>query len=348
GSNWTAFPHAASTATSLVVTGLTNGQSYVFRVAAVTDYGAGAFSAPTAAVTPLGLPAAPTGLVATARDRAVNLSWNAPANNGGRSVTDYVVEYRATSSPTWLTLPHAPSAATAATVSGLDNGTPYVFRVAAVTSVGTGGYVSSESSPVTPTPVAAAPTRPNATVGGGGVVSLVWTAPRPVAGVTITDYRVQYSSDGGANWTTFNDGVSTVARATISGLPLGRTYIFRIAAMSAGGVGADSVATRPVVVFSRTALPPAPTAVVGSGFGGTINLSWGASPANDGGPVSDYVIQYRLAGSSRWLTYSDGVSGAASATIRRLAVGRDYVFRVAAKNLAGQGLFSAESAAIRA
>jgi hypothetical protein len=85
---------------------------------------------------------------------------------------------------------------------------------------------------------------------------------------------------------------------------------------------------------------------VGIGAGGTIALSWIGSPANAGGRVSDYVIQYRLSTSSRWVTVRDGVSATASATVARLVAGRGYVFRVAAKNLAGQGAFSAETSEV--
>lgn len=50
-STWTTVAHAASTATSRTVTGLTNGSGYDFRVAAVNAIGTGAYSA-TASATP--------------------------------------------------------------------------------------------------------------------------------------------------------------------------------------------------------------------------------------------------------------------------------------------------------
>ena len=80
-----------------------------------------------------------------------------------------------------------------------------------------------------------------------------------------------------------------------------------------------------------------------------VSLTWAASSANAGGPIRDYVIQYRSAAAgSRWFTYTDGVTSANAATVRRLIAGRSYIFRVAAKNLAGQGAFSSPSAAITA
>jgi titin len=128
-------------------------------------------------------------------------------------------------------------------VTGLVNGSQYVFRVAAVTSLGTGAYTGAVG-PVTPLPLASAPTRLTGTA-GVGAVSLVWTAPASTGGLTITDYLVQYSVDNGANWVTANDGVSSIARATVA-LPSGRSYIFRVAAITAGGVGLFSLNSPPL------------------------------------------------------------------------------------------------------
>jgi titin len=328
---------------STVVGGLVNGTSYVFRLAAVTAFGTGTFSTPTSPVTPLGLPGTPTGLSVTGGDRTAAVSWTAPAVTGGRPIIDYVVQYRDVTSGTWLTLVHPASTATSAVVSGLTNGATYVFRVAAVTSFGQGGF-TAESAAVSPLPLAGAPTRLTGRA-ADGTVSLVWTAPRVTGGFRITDYVIDYSSDGGVTWTRVADAVSAATRATVA-VPNGVTYVFRVAAVTAGGVGAFSLNSGPLTPFSRAAKPDAPTAVVGIGAGGTIALSWVGSPANAGGRVSDYVIQYRLSTSGRWVTVRDGVSSSTSAIVSRLVAGRGYVFRVAAKNLAGQGAFSAETAEV--
>jgi hypothetical protein len=226
--------------------GLVNGASYTVRVAAVTAYGRGDWSAYAGPVTPLTVPDAPTGVGAVARDGSAVVSWTAPVVTGGRPVSDYVVQYRLATSPSWVTFPHGASPATSQTVTGLTNGRAYVFRVAAVSSAGTGGF-SAESSAVTPQPLASAPTRLTGTP-GNGQVSLVWTAPASTGGLPITDYLVQYSIDNGASWITALDGVSSTARATVSGLTNGRSYVFRVAAITAGGIGwfsANSAALTP-------------------------------------------------------------------------------------------------------
>lgn len=94
-------------------------------------------------------PSAPTGVSGTAGDSQVSLSWTSPASNGGSTITDYVVQYSSNSGSSWTTFSDGTSTSTSATVTGLTNGTAYVFRVAAVNSVGTGSY-STASSSVTP------------------------------------------------------------------------------------------------------------------------------------------------------------------------------------------------------
>jgi hypothetical protein len=86
-----------------------------------------------------------------------------------------------------------------------------------------------------------APTGLTATA-GNAQVSLAWTAP----GGTITDYRVQSSSDSGSTWTTFADGTSTATSATVTGLTNGTAYVFRVAAVNGAAVGTYTAASSSV------------------------------------------------------------------------------------------------------
>jgi hypothetical protein len=95
------------------------------------------------------LPAAPTSLTTTAGNAQVILAWTAPTVSAQTPITDYLVQSSTNSGSTWTTVSDGTSTATSATVTGLTNGTPYVFRVAAVNGVGTGAYSSATSS-VTP------------------------------------------------------------------------------------------------------------------------------------------------------------------------------------------------------
>jgi hypothetical protein len=95
------------------------------------------------------LPPAPTSLTATAGNAQVAVSWTAPTVLAQTPITDYIVQSSTNSGSTWTTVSDGVSTATSYTVTGLTNGTPIVFRVAAVNGVGTGAYSSATSS-VTP------------------------------------------------------------------------------------------------------------------------------------------------------------------------------------------------------
>jgi hypothetical protein len=68
---------------------------------------------------------------------------------GSPAFHDYVIQYSGDSGSTWTTFSDTVSTGTSVTVTGLTNGTAYVFRVAAVNLVATGPY-STNSNSVTP------------------------------------------------------------------------------------------------------------------------------------------------------------------------------------------------------
>jgi hypothetical protein len=99
------------------------------------------------------VPSAPTGLTATVGNAQVSLSWTAPTGVIAQApITDYTVQFKTAAAADWGPFSRAASTATNAIVTGLTNGTPYVFRVAAVNAVGT-GTPTAASSALTPTAV---------------------------------------------------------------------------------------------------------------------------------------------------------------------------------------------------
>ena len=58
-------------------------------------------------------------------------------------------------------------------------------------------------------------------------------------GSAITDYIIQYSTDG-SSWTTFSDGTSTDTSVTITGLSECNDYYYRVSAVNGIGTGTTS------------------------------------------------------------------------------------------------------------
>lgn len=101
-------------------------------------------------------------------------------------------------------------------------------QTSTTTSADSYGYITPANAP---TNLSATP--------GSGEISLSWIAPTDNGGDTITDYVVQYTSDG-TNWTTFDDGVSTNTTAAVTNLMPGVSYTFRVAAVNSAGIGVYS------------------------------------------------------------------------------------------------------------
>ncbi|MFA7266559.1 MAG: fibronectin type III domain-containing protein [Candidatus Nanopelagicales bacterium] len=97
----------------------------------------------------------PTALTVAPGDGQATLRWTAATTSVDLPVTDYAIRYSANGGSSWSAFDRAASTATQATVSGLANGTRYVFQVAAVNDAGVGTY--SASIAVTPGVVASPP-----------------------------------------------------------------------------------------------------------------------------------------------------------------------------------------------
>jgi hypothetical protein len=228
-----------SAATSEVVTGLTNGSTYTFKVAAFNVNGFGPVSA-AGGTTKIGAPGVPTAVTATPGNAQAVVKWTAPASNG-LTITGYTV------TPFVGTVAQAPrvfnSAATTQTITGLTNGTAVTFKVTART-VFTSGLASKASGLI----VVGAPTAPTAVTATAGVgrATVHWTAPAANNGAAITAYVVTpFVGSVAQAPRTF---LSTATTQTISDLTAGTAVSFRVAAVNSRGTGPNSTASNVVNV----------------------------------------------------------------------------------------------------
>ena len=245
------------TASNFTDTGLTNGTTYYYVVAAVNSAGTSPNSTQLGA-TPNAAPTAPTGLGATPGNAQVALSWTAVSG-----ATSYKVQ-RSTTSGGPYTSVGTPTASNF-TDTGLTNGTTYYYVVAAVNSVGTGSNSAQVSATPTAGSLPTAPTGLSATP-GNAQVALSWTA---VSGAT--SYKVQRSTISGGPYTSV--GTPTASTFTDTGLSNGTVYYYTVAAVNSAGSGPNSaqVSATPTAgsvpscppcfsIWSSTAVPATPDA----------------------------------------------------------------------------------------
>ncbi len=266
---------------SHVVTGLTNGTKYHFRLRALVGRVAGVKSRSTSA-TPAVPPvqAAPTAISAQAGYRQVELIWRDPSlrDQKDTTITKYQIKYWSGPSETgaWRDI-----SATINTrhayyiVTGLTNSVPYNFRLRGLTN----GFVVTESNRVQASPVAPppnTPARPQA-VAGDGEITLTWANPN---NRDITGYQIRQWTGGGerGSWSAWSDipgSDKATTGYTVSGLTNGVKYSFRIRAVAGRVTGSQSPYTA-VVIPGATPGQPALRAVAGEG---EVTLRW-SDPTN--------------------------------------------------------------------
>jgi hypothetical protein len=296
-----------ATDVSSTLTGLTNGQSYTFTVAAHNSAGMGIMTGPVQ-TTPYTVPDAPTGVTAVPGNGQVTLNWTAPTFDGGSPVDYYVVYQDGTALPYHLTGPTT-------IIPGLVNGRTYSFTVAAHNLANNG--VQSTAAVSTPVSAPDAPTGLTA-LPGHSQVSLNWTAPLSNGGLAI-DYYVVYQNSVDVQHTTATSFIST-------GLAYGTTYNFTVSAHNLVGEGPRTVI---VAAMPRPALtfPGIPTGLTATPGDGKVDLAWSLPVDNGGAPIDYYLV------------YQDDtvVANAAGSSwsITGLQNGQSYSFAIAAHNSIG-------------
>ncbi|WGD37822.1 fibronectin type III domain-containing protein [Lysinibacter sp. HNR] len=346
------------------VTGLTNGQWYEFRVAAVnefedsalTDPGLGPWNTPESHIPgtltkarPAGAPDAPT-LTAekvSPGDGHVLVTWDAPKNDGGSELTGYRVwqceitpgDECSPESKGWKEIlpDEGNELELSRTAPDLTNGTVYAFRV---TATNQSGWESESSDTVRVTPVGAPQHGVvlNA-VPKDGEVELSWVKPEDSDAYPVTRYVVEYRKTTSADWITKDEYV-TQTRFTVDELDNGTPYMFRVTPANVSGLGPDAqreatpigVPTPEMVVTDLVAVPG----------NESVRLGW-SRVTNDTvqNPVTGYLMEYQ---SEEALTILPDVwqkrpiVAVPGDTVPNLTNGKNYVFRVTPVNgLDGSG-----------
>lgn len=337
-------------------TGLTGRMTKYYRVRAsnASDPAApaaadlGPWSDVMSATTPAGKPAIVELVTFTGTELAdkVVLTWTAPAN-GGESITAYQVQYWKNGA--WMDLASVGGSVTTYTHEPVPGMTENHYRVRAVNAVGEGPWSATQ----TRTTIAGKPGAPglNAGANGSSEIRLTWTIPA-TGGSDLTNYDIQYSSNGTSGWTWDLTGSSIqgglrVLRTAVDGGVLANDYShkgldpsttrhYRVRAVNANGVGPWS---NVAMAMTSGGKPGKPTLMASASGTSMISLSW-TPPAGDGGSaITEYEIEY-WDGSNGWMDLAMPAAGVTTHIHRNLSGGMTKYYRIRAMNNAGYGAWS--------
>jgi len=206
--------------------GLTNGQTYWYKVSAVNAIGEGA-NCTAVSVIPYTTPNAPTGLTAIPGNAQVMLSWIAPADDGSSAIDHYVI-YRDgadVAHPTTTTV----------TISGLMNGHSYSFTVAAHNLAGISAQSTAASATILNMPSAPQALTAMAT---SDKATLTWQAPSNNGGTVILSYQI-YRSIGEGTYSQIGQVNGSVLTYVDTSVTAGTTYSYYVIAVNSIGAGAQ-------------------------------------------------------------------------------------------------------------
>lgn len=274
------------------------------------------------AVTGLTAPGPPQNIVLAQESNAATVSWFPPGSDGGRPITRYDVR----------SSPDAASCTTGATgcrLTGLANGTAYVFTVTATNVVGTS--TTSTSGTYVPGELPGPPVGVSA-LAGPGRAAVSWSPPGSTGGVPLTAYTV-VASPGGQACTS-----SGSTSCEVTGLTNGVAYTFTATATNVIGTGAVSAASAAVVPLS---VPGTPTAVTAVAAAGSATVSW-LAPADSGGtPITGYTVVASPGAAACTTTGLTCVVGG-------LTNGTRYTFLVTTANVVGSSSAATSAAVVPA
>ena len=342
-----AAPSATTCTFTNAAAGLSAGQNYQYSVKAVNAAGNSTSSILTTNTLTLAAPAAATNVVAAVNyvKGTVDLTYTAPATNGGASLTaTYYVNGSSVACGT--------AAVTGATCSIAISAFPTSPFTGVVTVKESNGTASSyaNSNSFTVNIVPAAVTGAYFTIGSVATASQLTPSWSASSDTSVIGYNLQLE--------TCTSTIVTVATCTASGSPVfvggnttatasaftmagGNTYTYAISAVNAAGASAPALAVYgsggTAYYTYAVSAPTAPTVTVGSVTNAAITFTFTAPTYNNGSAITGYTYQAYSVDSGALVGSAKSVAAAGTYTISGLSPLSRYYVVVTPLNAAGSG-----------
>uniref|UniRef100_A0A671X4W5 Receptor-type tyrosine-protein phosphatase F n=1 Tax=Sparus aurata TaxID=8175 RepID=A0A671X4W5_SPAAU len=310
-----------------IISGLTTNITYSLRVLGFTSVGDGPSSEVLQVKTQQGVPGQPTGFEAEAElDSRIMLSWLWPVKDPIISFELLYWERRITFDPAGYYA-----------VDGLKSDTPYMFSLAAKSDIGLGVFTQPIEARTTQSMPVAPPRKVEADALNSTALRVTWKPPLSVKQHgQIRGYQLVYTrlenGEPHGHPVIMDVPLPEAQDAILTGLLPETTYSVTVAAYTTKGDGARSKAR---VVTTTGAVPGKPTMMISTTIGNTALIQW-QPPKEIAGEHVGYQLQYKRAEEEAFMI-KDFRQTDDHFTVTGLHKGASYIFKLCAKNRAGNG-----------
>ncbi len=276
-------------------------------------------------------PSAPRSLRVSADEDSATVSWSAPSDNGGASVSGYRADlYRGN---TRVDRKNLPASQRSATFTGLNADTAYQIRISAENSAGRGDRATASfRTDAARQPRASAPGAPRIVgfVNGADTVGVVWNPPSDNGGAPITGYTIDlYHNNRRIDTKTV---ASEVRETTFTGLSPDTAYQVRITAHNTAGTSNPRTANARTGAATRA--PSAPRNLRVTPGENSATVSWSPPSDNGGTAISGYRADLYRANTR--VDRKNLSASQRSAAFAGLSADTAYQIRISAENSAGR------------
>ncbi|XP_035277754.1 receptor-type tyrosine-protein phosphatase F isoform X13 [Anguilla anguilla] len=327
---------------SYAVEGLKPDTLYRFSLAARSEMGLGVYTQPIEARTAQSTPSAPPQDVhlVSLSSTSIKVSWVAPpADSQHGAIVQYTVAYQAAGGEDAERREVTGIGADASgyVLEGLEKWTEYLVWVRAHTDVGPGPESPAVRIRTNEDVPGAPPRKLEVEAMNSTAIRVTWKPPLSVKQHgQIRGYQVIFSrlenGEPVGQPNIMDVALPEAQEAIITGLPAETTYSVTVAAYTTKGDGARSKAK---VITTTGAVPGKPTMMISTTTENTALIQW-QPPKDMVGELVGFQLQYRRDGEEAY-TVRDLKKTDDHFTVTGLHKGATYVFRLCAKNRAGNG-----------
>ncbi|XP_051779360.1 immunoglobulin superfamily member 22-like isoform X2 [Erpetoichthys calabaricus] len=269
--------------------------------------------------------------------KCIKMKWKAPRDNGGKQITNFIIERRLVGKKSWIKVGEVDHTTTCFTNNKVEEGRAYQFRIRAVNAEGVSDPLETEEvfagEPIEPPGMAS---QPQVADVSKEAVTVTWSPPSQDGGAAVMGYIIERRKKGSNIWVPVNKELVQDTKYKVEGLVEDMEYEFRVTAVNRAGPGTPSTASNSVFAKDPIRAPGLVKDLhVVDSSNSSISLAW--EKPEHGDEPSGYILEMRADDAKDWTKCTKIPISGTNYTVGGLQERMKYFFRIRAVNEGGVG-----------